>query len=74
MNIKILKVKNRILDLVDKYSKLNFKYKKFILGTAEILDSGKVIESLEIKNLVEAFLDRWLTTGRFNKNLKIPTS
>ena len=74
MDIKILKVKNRILDLVDKYDKLNFKYKKFIPGTAEILVSVKVIESLEIKNLVEASLDRLLTASRYNKNLIIPTS
>ena len=30
------------------------------------LPSGKLIDSAEIKNTVEASLDGWLTTGRFN--------
>lgn len=35
-------------------------------GMTPIPPSGKVIGSLEIQNMVDAALDGWLTTGRFN--------
>ena len=59
-------VKNKILELVQDYSVTSFGIKDFIPGQSDIPVSGKVIDSLEIKNMVEASLDGWLTTGRFN--------
>lgn len=38
----------------------------FIPNTTVIPPSGKVIGAHEIRNMVEAALDGWLTTGRFN--------
>jgi CDP-6-deoxy-D-xylo-4-hexulose-3-dehydrase len=38
----------------------------FTPGTSVIPPSGKVIGAAELKNMVEASLDGWLTTGRFN--------
>ena len=67
---KILKIKNNILDLVDNYSNINFKDKEFIPGVSDVPVSGKVIGALEIKNMVEASLDGWLTTGRFNEKFE----
>jgi CDP-6-deoxy-D-xylo-4-hexulose-3-dehydrase len=67
---KILKIKNNILDLIDNYSNINFKDKEFIPGVSDIPVSGKVIGALEIKNMVEASLDGWLTTGRFNEKFE----
>jgi CDP-6-deoxy-D-xylo-4-hexulose-3-dehydrase len=64
---KISKIKNKILDLVDDYSNIYFNTKEFIPGVSEIPVSGKVIGALEIKNMTEAALDGWLTTGRFNE-------
>jgi len=63
---KILEIKKKILDLVDNYSNINFKDKEFIPGVSDVPVSGKVIGALEIKNMVEASLDGWLTAGRFN--------
>ena len=38
----------------------------FIPGTTVIPAAGKVLGKEEIQNMVEASLDGWLTTGRFN--------
>ena len=70
MENNILKIKDKILDLVDNYSEINFKQKEFIPGVSDVPVSGKVIGSLEIKNMVEASLDGWLTTGRFNEEFE----
>ena len=67
---KILEIKNGILDLVDNYSNINFKEKEFIPGVSDVPVSGKVIGASEIKNMVEASLDGWLTTGRFNEQFE----
>lgn len=39
----------------------------FIAGQTHIPVSGKVFASAELENLVDASLDFWLTTGRFNE-------
>jgi len=70
MNDNILEIRNRILDLVNDYSDINFKKKDFIPGVSEVPVSGKVIGTLELKNMVEASLDGWLTTGRFNEQFE----
>jgi CDP-6-deoxy-D-xylo-4-hexulose-3-dehydrase len=69
-NNKILGIKNSILDLVENYSNINFKEKEFIPGVSDVPVSGKVIGALELKNMVEASLDGWLTTGRFNQKFE----
>jgi len=66
MTDNILKIRNEILSLVNDYSNINFKEKEFIPNVSDVPVSGKVIGSLELKNMVEASLDGWLTTGRFN--------
>jgi CDP-6-deoxy-D-xylo-4-hexulose-3-dehydrase len=70
MKDDILKIRNEILDLVNDYSNINFKEKEFIPGVSDVPVSGKVIGSLELKNMVEASLDGWLTTGRFNEQFE----
>ena len=69
-NSKILEIKNSILNLVDNYSNINFSEREFISGVSDIPVSGKVIGALELKNMVEASLDGWLTTGRFNQKFE----
>jgi len=66
MNEDIIEIKSKILNLVNNYSNIHFKEKNFIPGVSEVPVSGKVIGALEIQNMVEASLDGWLTTGRFN--------
>ena len=70
MSDNILEIKNRILDLVNNYSTINFKEKEFIPGISDVPVSGKVIGALELQNMVEASLDGWLTTGRFNQQFE----
>lgn len=60
------KIKDEIISLVKKYSKLKFVLPKFIKGETVIPPSGKVLDENEIIKLVESSLDGWLTAGRFN--------
>jgi CDP-6-deoxy-D-xylo-4-hexulose-3-dehydrase len=60
-------IKQQIFDLVEQYSALHFAEKSFQPGTSVIPPSGKVIGASELKNMVDASLDGWLTTGRFNE-------
>jgi CDP-6-deoxy-D-xylo-4-hexulose-3-dehydrase len=66
----IFNIRNEILSLVNDYSDINFKQKDFVPSISEVPVSGKVIGSLELKNMVEASLDGWLTTGRFNEQFE----
>jgi CDP-6-deoxy-D-xylo-4-hexulose-3-dehydrase len=63
-------IRKKILDLVKVYSDINFADSNFIEGITEVPVSGKVIGTLELQNMVEASLDGWLTTGRFNTNFE----
>lgn len=60
-------LKQQIFDLVERYSALHFTEKPFQAGSSVIPPSGKVLGASELKNMVEASLDGWLTTGRFNE-------
>jgi CDP-6-deoxy-D-xylo-4-hexulose-3-dehydrase len=58
---------NEILKLVDlKFNHKNFT-DTFLPGTSNVPVSGKVIDKEDVKKMIEACLDGWLTTGRFNK-------
>ena len=54
-----------ILDIPN-LAALKYREKPFMPGISVIPPSGKVIGENELKNMVEASLDGWLTTGRFN--------
>jgi CDP-4-dehydro-6-deoxyglucose reductase, E1 len=43
---------------------------EFVPGVTPVPVSGKVIGKEEIRNMIEASLDGWLTTGRFNKEFE----
>lgn len=59
-------LRTKISQLVDQYAELKYKKVPFVPGVSVIPPSGKVIGAPELKNMVEASLDGWLTTGRFN--------
>lgn len=59
-------IRNEIATLVEQYAQLAFAPKSFEPGKGVVPPSGKVIGAAELKNMVEASLDGWLTTGRFN--------
>jgi len=46
---------------------LKYREKEFQRCATVIPPSGKVLGAAELKNMVEASLDGWLTTGRFNE-------
>ena len=55
----------RILDLVSEYAAVAFPTGEFEPGTTDVPVSGKVFDADELRHLVDASLDFWLTTGRF---------
>ena len=59
-------LRKEIADLVKKYTDEAYKAKVFEPGVSVIPPAGKVIGNEEIQNMVDASLDGWLTTGRFN--------
>ena len=60
-------IRQEIAQLVEKYAQEAYKPKPFEGGTTVIPPSGKVLGAQELKNMVDASLDAWLTTGRFNR-------
>jgi len=63
-------IRRQIANLVDDYSAIVFSAQAFLPGTTPIPPSGKVLDSEALKNMVEASLDGWLTTGRFNEEFE----
>jgi CDP-6-deoxy-D-xylo-4-hexulose-3-dehydrase len=63
-------IKKKILNLVDQFAVDKFSQKDFIPGVTPVPVSGKVLDAEELKYMVEASLDGWLTTGRFNKEFE----
>ena len=59
-------IRLEIASLVEEYAGLVYAEAEFIPGQTPAPVSGKVLGAAEIKNMVEASLDGWLTTGRFN--------
>ena len=59
-------IRAQIADLVKQYADLAYTPTIFEAGKNVVPPSGKVIGTKELQNMVEASLDGWLTTGRFN--------
>jgi CDP-4-dehydro-6-deoxyglucose reductase, E1 len=57
-----------MIDKIKKFVKDNYldKSEKFIPGETIIPPSGKLVGKEEVQLMIEASLDAWLTTGRFN--------
>ncbi len=56
-----------ILKLVNNYGQLVEMSSQFVPEKTPVPVSGKIVGSPEMINMVEASLDGWLTTGRFNE-------
>lgn len=63
---KLSELRADINSLVKTYSAIAYQPEKFVPGKTPVPVSGKVLGSQEIENMVDAALDGWLTTGRFN--------
>lgn len=59
-------LRQEISKLVEQYAQAALETKPFVAGESVIPPSGKVIGARELQLMVEASLDGWLTTGRFN--------
>lgn len=59
-------LRRQIGELVDQYARLVQAPQPFVPGSSAVPVSGKVVGAPEMKSMVEASLDAWLTTGRFN--------
>jgi CDP-4-dehydro-6-deoxyglucose reductase, E1 len=59
-----------IAELVQEFADLKYTEKKFKPGRSIVPPSGKVIGAKELQYMVDASLDGWLTTGRFNRKFE----
>jgi CDP-4-dehydro-6-deoxyglucose reductase, E1 len=64
---RLASLRRQILELVEDYAALSLPPQPFIPGKTAVPPSGKLLGPEEIKNMVEASLDGWLTAGRFNE-------
>ena len=60
-------IRKQIAELVDQYAALEYAPKAFVGGETVVPPAGKVLGATELNMMVEASLDGWLTTGRFNE-------
>ncbi|HIH0818395.1 TPA: lipopolysaccharide biosynthesis protein RfbH [Vibrio cholerae] len=63
-------LRSQIAELVAQYAAIEFAPKMFIGGESVVPPSGKVLGAKELQLMVEASLDGWLTTGRFNEQFE----
>lgn len=59
-------LRKKIFALVAEYGELAGKTPAFVPGETLVPPSGKVVGTPEMQLMVDASLDAWLTTGRFN--------
>jgi CDP-6-deoxy-D-xylo-4-hexulose-3-dehydrase len=63
---KSIKLRSQISALVDEYRRAIENPDTFFPGVTSVPPSGKLLGGKELNYMVEAALDGWLTTGRFN--------
>lgn len=63
---KLDALRNQISELVQQYANIAYAPTPFVAGHTTVPVSGKVIGAKELQLMVDASLDGWLTTGRFN--------
>jgi CDP-6-deoxy-D-xylo-4-hexulose-3-dehydrase len=59
------RLREEILRLTERYFEEAFPAKPFVAGESSVPVAGKVLDAADLRNLVDASLDCWLTTGRF---------
>jgi len=63
-------IRLKIAKLVEEFADLKYKAQEFKPGRSIVPPSGKVLGATELQYMVEASLDGWLTTGRFNRKFE----
>lgn len=56
-----------ILEMVEEYARVAHGERPFVAGKPHVAVSGKAYGAEELRSLVDASLDFWLTTGRYNE-------
>jgi len=69
-NSKTNLIRESISGLVDEFARISLAPAPFLPGVSTIPPSGKLIGPTELKYMVSAALDGWLTTGRFNSEFE----
>jgi len=59
-------IRLQIAELVEQYASIALAPQPFTPGITPVPPSGKLLGAGELQNMVDASLDGWLTTGRFN--------
>ena len=59
-------LRSQIAALVQQYADIAYAPQPFVPGQSAVPVSGKVLGAKELQYMVDASLDGWLTTGRFN--------
>lgn len=65
-NTRTQELRDQINKLVDEYAAISLARVPFFPGVTIVPPSGKLLDATELKYMVQASLDGWLTTGRFN--------
>jgi len=60
-------LREKIHALVEEYAGQSLAPERFFPGVTSVPPSGKKIDALELQYMVDAALDGWLTSGRFNQ-------
>lgn len=60
-------IHNEIMNLVKEWYEVKFSSKKFIPGETYINYSGRIFDEKELLNLIDASLEFWLTSGRYDE-------
>ena len=67
---KLSQIRDEILQKVSEYGVLKYQRQSFNPEETVVPVSGKVLDENELKFMVDASLDGWLTTGRFNEEFE----
>lgn len=68
---KSIELRAQISSLVDEYKRATEVPGTFFPGVTSVPPSGKLLGGNELNYMVEAALDGWLTTGRFNETFEL---
>jgi CDP-6-deoxy-D-xylo-4-hexulose-3-dehydrase len=69
-NAKTIELRSQISSLVEEYKRIALNPSVFFPGVSVVPPSGKLLGGNELNYMVEAALDGWLTTGRFNDDFE----
>jgi CDP-6-deoxy-D-xylo-4-hexulose-3-dehydrase len=69
-NTKIFELRTQIFLLIEEYKRIAFEPSTFFPGVTPVPPSGKLLGGNELKYMVDASLDGWLTAGRFNEEFE----